>query len=490
MRKAIAVAMLLTASLLMPQVSQASTASRPLTAAPQVHNTDRGSADEPQMKLQPGVVAKAGTGAGIVYPGGPGHAGPVYAVKWLSDGSGGWCIDFVLHNPDSSHATPISRVPGMNREQSRRTMYIINKHVGTRSDAMAAAVAFHTWSMQNEAAFKTWFKWAKKNHHIGAAVLKLYNGLLSDSLTHGPHRVSVSATSVLAGESGKGTVMVKASNGKPDPGMRVDTVSNDNAVITSQSHKSNAQGLAKFTYKRTGLDRVKFTTTLTAPSSTRGWLSNPASGNQRLVLGGAKEKTRAVFSFQKKLKVKVKNECLENCDGQGTIVVSMCTGGSPVRVFEIGDNGVTRRVDFKAKACDDASFLFPDGPNVTTEYCLLDKLDGTCTTPRVTVGTIEVVCPEWAKAAVTPWLGCDSCSVDSVQFLAPQSSPRTYVGFYELLGQHQEVNLTNGTIKLVNLGKNVPSGTSVTLGFKVYANSDHTKLLKTVTLGSVTVSKS
>jgi len=427
--------------------------------------------------VTPGYAARgSSTGAGIIYPGGPGHPSKVYAVKWFSDGKCGWCYRFGLHTPDSNGSRLASKIPGMTLEQSRRVWYVVNKHCDSTSNNLTAAVALVVWHFENSAAFRTWFPWAKKNGHISDAVLKLYNRLLKESEQHGPYKMNVKFKGDKAevGEPGQAVVAVKTAHGRPAKGRKLN-LSGANLRIVSKARTTDGHGKLAVRYVPTSTGRVKLGAVLTAPGI-KGYLSSPSSGNQALVLHGpAYKKSASASSLLKAPAPDVEVKCEKGCE-KATVTM----GGhnpkraKPLRYSMEVDGKVRAKLDLRPGAKKSLSRQLPDGSEVVIYACYLNKVGGKCVTPRDKVDRLTVFCPPWAKAelVVRVVMGCETCqsSTNSLQFWAPNKSIRYYTGRYKLDGKPMTFNYkADGEWHTVS---GLDDGKVTDVGFTAYVNSD------------------
>jgi len=438
---------------------------------------------------------RADTGAGHVYAGGPGHTRPVYAKTWNSNGRKGLCFRFTLSNPNSSGAHKVTSLPGMTLSESRRAFYITNTYATTTSNNHGAAASLAVWVLEGSPNFtKKWFPWAKKNKKISQTVLNLMTRILAESaLRTTPLKMSLSANAVLVGQNGSLVAKVVNAAGKPIPRVRVTAVAS-RAKLSRTVATTGTSGQATFGFERTNVGRTGFSATYRTPSALAGWVSHPASGNQSLVLNGEVDTGTAHTSFDKfHGTATIKQTCDTDCDGWATVTLRDCTsqGEDAVRWFISADGSPSTSFDVPGNSrCATKTKRYFDATKLSFEFCYIDKVgsEGKCTTPTTKKPDKEVVCPPWATADFAAHFACDKCTIKYVSFEAPAGSKRYYKGYYTLNGQTTYINLTNGEPLEVVLNRAVADGATIVLGFRVYRDSARTSLLKSVKLGSGTVS--
>lgn len=431
---------------------------------------------------------------GIKYPGGPGHASPVFAHVWELGGKRGPCIDFGKSTANGDGVRVITKLPGVNDENSRRTFAMVEKYRFTKSNDEAAALALATWRLKNDKSFRTWFKWAKKEGVITKRVLRLMNRMLAESKSHGPYTVKVDVKAVSVGASGSGTVTVLDSRGRPAKGMKVSVKrTTKNVKVTKVGSKTKSNGKLRFKFKRAKSGRAGFKASVTAPSVKKALLSVPSKGRQRLIVGGFKDTASGSADFDQRAGAPVvTTTCDTDCDGQATITVKYCNpraNASAIRWVVTGSEVKLLQLDVGVAACETRQFRSTDGTVLVMSHCDLNKVGGKCTTKYKRLKkSYEVVCPAWAEAVLAIPCSCDPRKKGSVTFTSPSNSPRYYTGHVSFGGGllSYDYELTNGVALKREFDK-VKPGTRIDVSFTVYRDAARTIPLGTHVLQSVTV---
>lgn len=431
---------------------------------------------------------------GIKYPGGPGHAGPVFAHVWELGGKRGPCVDFGKSTADGDGVRVITKLPGTSTENSKRAFALTEKHRFTTSNDEAAALALSVWSLRGDSSFRKWFKWAKKEGVISKNVLRLMDRMLKDSKSHGPYTVKVDVKAVGVGASGSGTVTVLDSRGKPAKGMKAAVKrTTKNVKVLKVGSKTKANGKLRFTFKRVKSGRAGFKATVAAPSVKKALLSVPSKGRQRLLVGGFKDSVSGSADFDQRAGApSVTTTCDTDCDGQATVTVKYCnpkSNASAIRWVVTGSEVKLLQLDVGVGTCETRQFRSTDGTVLVMSHCDLNRVGGKCTSKYKKLNKpYEIVCPAWAEAVLAIPCSCDPRKKGSVTFTSPGNSPRYYTGHVSFGGGllSYDYELTNGVALKKEFDK-VKPGTVIEVSFTVYRDAARTIPLGTHVLQSVTV---
>jgi hypothetical protein len=305
--------------------------------------------------------------------------------------------------------------------------------------------------------------------------------------------MSVSYDKPTLGETGKATITVKASNGRPASSKAFTaTKLTDDVRIVKAPSRLDANGKAVVTYKVIALteERSRIQGCVSESSSFKALLTNPSSGRQKLMGGGFKERKCVSFGWRAKLDVKAQVKCLENCFGQGTIVNEVCApDGTALRLFNEGSNGVNRHQDVARGTCATPQWQFPDDSDVEVLVCTLDGVDGRCTSSKIVMAKLHVVCPAWAQVGVTVVQGCELCKYVQLLGAGPADSPRFYTVWWILPdGSRRQMDVsTDGVIVDKTVDIDAKPGDTVRMGFDAYSDSARTKKLVTKEFEPITI---
>lgn len=442
----------------------------------------------------------AGTHAvGLTFKGGPGHWSSVWAGTH-NNGKRGFCIDFGLATPNRAGTTVLSNlivVPGMSLEESKQAKFIANKFSATTSTQLAANASFAIWQLQHDAAFNTWYSWARSTGIVTLARHTAITAIRLDAQQHGPYKMTVSSTKVQVGQKASGPVKVLGSNGKPAVGRTV-TLTATSAKILTVNGVVGSKGTTRstgvvFTNQRTNVGKVSFKSLLTSPSSATAGISISSAGHQRTLSGGYTESAVAYFSYDLTAgKPTVTSVCDTDCDGQSTVTFkySNVSGAQAIKWTEKVGTTVVATLNVAAGTTGSKAVRLTDGNVITTSYCYTGTvLGGSCTTATVNVaGSFEVVCPAWAQGEIKLPCSCDRTKPSSVTLTAPAGSPRFYRGFVSINNGAvtYQADLVNGQVVTIPIGT-LGVGANVVVSFTVYRDAGHTVVLGSHVLRNITV---
>jgi len=447
-------------------------------------------------------TASAGTttgshAVGLLFPGGAGHSGNVWAGTW-NNGRRGFCLDFGKSTPNQSGISMITgNIPGMNAEESKQAKFIANKYDNNGSGQTAANAGLAIWRLQHDSAFTTWYSYSRSKGIIDAARDKAVNAILIDAQQHAPYRMSASTTAVLVGQKGSGTVKVLGNNGRSAVGRSV-TVSATSARILSVNGVAGTKGHTRstgvvFTYQRNTTGKVSFKAVLTDDSSAKAGVSTSSAGHQRTLSGGYSESAVATYAFEKTPgRPTIGSACDTDCDGQATVTFRFANpaGAQAIKWTEKVGNVVVATISAKAGTTGTAVTRLTDGKVITTSsYCYTGSvLGGRCTTATIVLQTpYEIVCPAWANGELKLPCNCTPDLPASVTLASPAGSTRYYRGFVSInKGAPIAKDLVNGKPDTITTG-NLGAGTNVVVSFTVYRNAARTIPLASHVLRNITV---
>lgn len=445
------------------------------------------------------VTYVTGTRAvGLNFKGGPGHLATVSASTW-NNGKRGFCIDFGKAMPNRAGTTVLSAtalVPGMNAEESKKAKFIANKYAATTSPEIAANASLAIWVLQHDAAFNTWYSWARSHGVITAARYNAVNAMLADAAQHAPYKMSVSTSQVLPGQIGSGAVPVLGSNGKPAVGRTVTLIAT-NARIVTVNGVAGTKGTTRsngvvFTHQRTNTGVANFKAVLTSPSSATAGISISSAGRQRTLSGGYTESAVAYYSYNKLAgQPSITTVCASDCNGVATATFKFANPSGTQAIKWIVKAGTVAVATLSAKpgTTGTAVARIADGKFITSSsYCYTGTvLGGACTTGTVVVATpYEVVCPAWAVATFTVSCNC-TAKTSSATITAPAGSPRFYRGFVSINGVvTQTQDLVNGQVTIIKSGT-LSAGSTVIVSFTAFRDAARTAPLLTNNLVNITV---
>lgn len=387
----------------------------------------------------PAQAATPGARAAVFqsFRGGPGHPTVVVAGTWNWQGKRGFCIDFPKRKPDGSKSSTLrGPVPGMNAGASAKAKFIANTYSRTTSPTAAANAQFAIWRLQSDASFRTWYAWARRTGVVSASRHVAIERILLAAREHGPYRVSVAATPVLVGQTGSGTALVKARNGRPAAGRDVVLSSSSRVRILTvngnrgTTGRTNRSGIAKYTFQRLDGGTALVKATVVAPSSNTVLLTLPTAGNQRLVVGTFREAAAGSVSFEKTLgRPAMVASCATDCDGVATARFSASNpaGAKPVRwTWRVGTRAVATMYVVGGRSASTTTRLM-DGDRVAAEYCYANTVGGACTTATIRIpGSAEVICPAWVRMTFRGDCPCEGGVNFTFTLTAAAGTPRFY----------------------------------------------------------------
>ncbi len=435
---------------------------------------------------------------GLSFKGGPGHWATVSATTW-NNGKRGFCIDFGKAMPNRAGTTVLSAsalVPGMNAEESKQAKFIANKYAATTSPETAANASLAIWVRQHDAAFNTWYSWARSHGVITAARYNAVNAMLADATQHAPYKMSESTSQVLPGQIGSGAVKVLGSNGKPAVGRTV-TLTATGAKILTVNGVAGSKGTTRstgvvFTNQRTNTGAATFKAVLTSPSSATAGISISSAGHQRTLSGGYTESAVAYYSYNKLAgRPSITSVCDTDCNGLSTVTFKFAnpSGTQAIKWTEKVGTVVVATLSAKPGTTGSAVARLTDGKIITSSsYCYTGTvLGGACTTATVVVATpFEIVCPAWAVASFTVSCNC-TAKTSSATITAPAGSPRFYRGSVSINGVvTQTQDLVNGQVTIIKSGT-ISAGSTVIVRFTAFRDAARTAPLLTNNLVNITV---
>lgn len=429
----------------------------------------------PQAQAQAAKFHDAKQAVGLTYKGGPTHPGPVYAGTW-KNGPKGFCIDFDLPSPNSSGTKKLAGVvPGLDPAKSAQIKHIVNANVDTTSPQRAAYAQLAIWKLQDEPAFKSWYR----TDALTGADRKAVDAVVADAAQLGPYKLSLKAGKVQVGQRGTGAVTVLRADGKPLVGRSV-ALSASGAKIVSVKNVAGHEGLSRagglaFAYERSKPGKVALKAVLTTPSSLTAGLSTTEDGHQRTLSGGYLETALANYAYDLTPgKPTITSACGSDCAGVSTVSFKVCNpaGAQAISWTEkVGGKAVATLTAAGGK-CATQTAKVADGKTIAASYCYTKIVGGACAGARSPMaGGYEVVCPEWTKVLYELGCDCEGANGGTVTFTAPAGSLRFYRGFISVTRNGpavvQPVDLTNGKSTKVEVGS-LPKGGTVVISFAAY----------------------
>jgi hypothetical protein len=420
-------------------------------------NTSSKTTAEKATFAQPGV--------GEWFQGGKHHPGRDFVGRWKWNGKSSWfCVDFSGHSSDGIHGATVHGMPGYSKSNAKAAFKLGNADEGVLSKVSGlskvskinAATGWAIWFLSKDknlhADWKsTYVPLLKKRGEYGAV-----QKLLAWGHAHGPYSVSVKAPSVQPGQTGHGTVTVKAANGAATKLLQVQ-VTGTNVKLSHIGGLTDGKGQWHFKYSPVDFGRSSLHADVTAPSSNTGLLTDASPGRQRLLTGNFHETASGSTHFRTAAaKATAKNVCTTNCDG---IATAQWTGIAPktsaVRIKFHTNAGINARCDARAGKTCTVSKKVPDGTKwVSFEFCILKH--GKCVSKYVSVKkNEEFVCPPApsAKMHVEIDINCPCGGPVTVDGTLTTSvtSLKSSIRFFKATvtdvtnGKSDTVTLTNGT---------------------------------------------
>ena len=435
---------------------------------------------------------------GLMFAGGPGHPGRVWAGTW-NNGKRGFCLDFGKATPNRTNMALLTgNVPGMNAEESKQAKFVANKYDFNGSPQAAANAGFAIWRIQHDKAFNIWYSSARAKGVITAARHNAINAIMMDAQQHAPYKMSARTTPVQVGQRGSGTVKVLGSNGKPAVGRLV-TVTATNAKILTVNGVAGNKGTTRsvgvvFTYQRTTTGQVGFRAALTSDSSSTAEISISAAGHQRTLSGSYAEHAAGYYSYDMPPgRPTIASSCDTDCDGQSTVTFRFAnpSGARAIKWTEKVGTAVVATLSAQPGTTGTAVARLTDGQVITTSsYCYTGSvLGGPCTTATVVVQTsFEIICPAWAQGELKRPCKCTPNVPASVTLASPAGSPRFYRGFVSINKGKvtYQADLVNGKPATITTGT-LCKGTNVVISFTVYRDAARTIPMGSHVLRDITV---
>jgi hypothetical protein len=444
-------------------------------------------------------------GVGEWFQGGKHHPGRDFVGRWKWNGKSSWfCVDFSGHSSDGIHGATVHGMPGYSKSNAKAAFKLGNADEGvlskvsglSKASKINAATGWAIWFLSKDknlhADWKSTYVPLLKNRGEYGAVQKL----LAWGHAHGSYSVSVKAPSVQPGQTGHGTVTVKAANGSAAKLLQV-RVTGTNVKLSHAGGLTDKKGQWHFKYSPVDFGRSSLHANVTAPSSHTGLLTDASPGRQRLLTGNYHETASGSTHFRTAAaKATAKNVCTTNCDG---IATAQWTGIAPktsaVRIKFHTNAGINARCDARAGKTCTVSKKVPDGTKwVSYEFCILKH--GKCVSKYVSVKkNKEFICPPAPVVDIVQTnkvhCPCDGSPTLSGSIEATATSLQSSSRFFQVTltdvnnGKSNTVNLTNGTPNTFDVP--FSNGDEYKVTFKAF---DHMggKLLKSGLLADVTFS--
>jgi len=417
----------------------------------------------------------------------------VWAGTW-HNGRRGFCIDFGKTTPNQKGSSlSTGTISGMSAEETKQAKYIANKYDDNQSNQSAANAGLAIWRLERDANFVTWYKASRHSGVITARREQDINAILADAAQHAPYKMTVVTDKVQVGQTGKGTVQVLGSNGKPAANREVTVTSGQSKILKGAKGNTGSNGLLGFTYLRTHTGKVTFNATLITDSSSRARVSLSQAGHQRTLSGVDTEKKVASWDYKLTVEgAQISSSCPSDCDGKPTVTFKFTnhSGTQSIKWVEKVDGKVVAILSAKPGAPGTAKAELKDGDIIDgSSYCYTGSvLGGSCTTSWVIVPVhYEIVCPAWASGELTLPCNCTPNLKGKVTLTSPSGSRRFYTGFVSINNKvAYQGNLVGGQNATISTGP-AAAGTTVVVSFTAYQDAAHTIPLASHVLQDVTI---
>ena len=200
-----------------------------------------------------------------------------------------YCTDWGLQIGDGDVRKGVG-APKLDPETRARVNLVVNTWGSTSDNRQAARVklALDTLIAPKDARLARALPGMLAQ--VTAADRAAVTGMVTESATHAPYRVSKALTGAVPGQKGSAVVTVLGSNGKPATGRTV-VYRLTGATVTGGTVKTDTKGRAVLAFTAAGLGQT-MTADVTSPSSTAVWQNAPTKGHQLMVGGGFTDQVR------------------------------------------------------------------------------------------------------------------------------------------------------------------------------------------------------
>lgn len=376
-------------------------------------------------------------GVGEWFQGGKHHPGRDFVGRWKWNGKSSWfCVDFSGHSSDGIHGATVHGMPGYSKSNAKAAFKLGNADEGvlskvsglSKASKINAATGWAIWFLSKDknlhADWKsTYVPLLKKRGEYGAL-----QKLLAWGHAHGSYTVSVKASSMQPGQTGHGTVTVKAANGSAAELLQV-RVTGTNVKLSHAGGLTDKKGQWHFKYTPVDFGRSSLHANVTAPSSNTGLLTDASPGRQRLLTGNFHETASASTHFHSvAAKGSFQEECGTSCSTTVPVkgTVKAPAGGwntcATAKVVETGNTVAS--IIVKAGNTKSVSFTVPNGDTKhlqwTFRFC-----HGTQHSTPYSGSKFKINCPPAPSVQLT--MSCDCNGPGNIPFTVTKpNSDRTY----------------------------------------------------------------